>query len=217
MTKIFLTTLFLVLNLYSKDIKMEEIDKFIRLDSKCGRCPLDITSKNRVHGRGNLQNLQLGEDRIIFLGEAPGKEEDEQGIPFVGRSGKCLDTVLATLDIDRKNHWTTNTICCRPPYNNYNHIDSKIARSLCLNGFYEEIKYLKDFNYTKIIAMGNNVCNFLNIDPIKFSNGEKYFLMGYKVFPVYHPSYLIRNIGNNYKDHPMILSWRDTLDRAIKE
>ena len=79
---------------------------------KCERCDLCRTRTQAVWGVGNPQT------RVLLVGEAPGKNEDEQGEPFVGRSGQLLDKMLAVVDLDRKrNIYITNIVKCRPPEN----------------------------------------------------------------------------------------------------
>lgn len=79
---------------------------------KCERCGLCRTRTQAVWGVGNPQT------RVLLVGEAPGKNEDEQGEPFVGRSGQLLDKMLAVVDLDRKrNIYITNIVKCRPPEN----------------------------------------------------------------------------------------------------
>ena len=78
----------------------------------CTKCDLCETRANVVFGDG------VADAEVLFIGEGPGQNEDEQGLPFVGRSGALLDTFLRTIDLDRKkNIFITNTVKCRPPQN----------------------------------------------------------------------------------------------------
>jgi len=78
----------------------------------CTRCPLAETRTQVVFGVGHPKAP------LMFVGEAPGRDEDLQGEPFVGRSGKLLDTLMRQeLDLDRSQCYIANTICCRPPGN----------------------------------------------------------------------------------------------------
>src|ERR1700692_5039246 len=78
----------------------------------CTRCAeLAATRKTVVFGAGNA------DADLMFVGEAPGASEDEQGLPFVGRAGKLLDTLLEEIGLDRKDVFVANTIKCRPPGN----------------------------------------------------------------------------------------------------
>ncbi len=78
----------------------------------CTKCGLNKTRTNVVFGTGNPCA------KILFVGEAPGKNEDEQGLPFIGRSGQLLDKLLSTVGLYReKNIYITNIVKCRPPQN----------------------------------------------------------------------------------------------------
>lgn len=92
---------------------MEQLWEQMKMSlQKCERCGLCRTRTQAVWGVGNPQT------RVLLVGEAPGKNEDEQGEPFVGRSGQLLDKMLAVVDLDRKrNIYITNIVKCRPPEN----------------------------------------------------------------------------------------------------
>ena len=78
----------------------------------CQRCPLYTTRHNVVFGQG-VENAE-----VLFVGEGPGQSEDEQGLPFVGRSGQLLDKYLFAIDLDRaSNCYIANIVKCRPPQN----------------------------------------------------------------------------------------------------
>lgn len=75
----------------------------------CKRCNLSTHRTQVVFGRGNLDT------DLVIIGEAPGKEEDEQGIPLVGKADEMLNKILTSVDIRREDIWITNTCLCRPP------------------------------------------------------------------------------------------------------
>ena len=76
----------------------------------CQRCPLHATRRSVVFGQG-VENAE-----VLFVGEGPGQSEDEQGLPFVGRSGQLLDKYLFAIDLDRaSNCYIANIVKCRPP------------------------------------------------------------------------------------------------------
>lgn len=91
------------------------IDNFAELEAKCKQCQkcgLCETRKNVVFGVG------IPDAEVMFIGEGPGQNEDEQGEPFVGRGGKLLDKMLEAVDLDRrKNIYIANIVKCRPPKN----------------------------------------------------------------------------------------------------
>ncbi len=96
---------------------MEEADTLKLLEElrikaeRCTKCPLSATRKKVVFGEGGVRL------RVMMIGEAPGREEDAQGKPFVGRAGKLLDEILHNLGVGRENIYITNVVKCRPPGN----------------------------------------------------------------------------------------------------
>lgn len=89
-------------------MKLEEIARVVK---ECNKCPLHKERKQAVPGVGNENT------KIVFIGEAPGRWEDEQGEPFVGRAGRLLNEVLASVGIKREDVFITNVAKCRPPEN----------------------------------------------------------------------------------------------------
>jgi len=94
--------------LYNFGDSLERIKKEIR---ECKKCPLYKTRKNAVPGEGGFKK------KIMFVGEAPGRREDELGRPFVGAAGKFLDELLASIKLSREDVYITNIVKCRPPGN----------------------------------------------------------------------------------------------------
>ena len=100
-----------------KRLNLDDFEKSNSLDQlnatikRCKRCPLGKTRTNFVFGVGNPQA------DIMFIGEAPGRDEDLQGIPFVGRAGKLLDKMLAEIGLSRNDVYIANILKCRPPNN----------------------------------------------------------------------------------------------------
>ena len=82
-----------------------------RLCQRCRRCSLYKSRTNLVFGTGNK------EADLMFIGEGPGQEEDETGIPFVGRSGRLLNKILEAVEIKREDVYIANIVKCRPPGN----------------------------------------------------------------------------------------------------
>lgn len=170
---------------------------FIREDSLCSQCSLGC--KTRVYGEGSLD----GTGRIIFLGEAPGKEEDLAGRPFVGPSGKILLKALKIANISRTRNWTTNVIHCRPPENQFWSEDGKTAQAKCYPGFIKELKYLlTEAGYRIVVPLGNNALSPFKLNQnISSLQGEmRWVTLGdFPVFimPTYHPSFILRQGGEN--------------------
>jgi uracil-DNA glycosylase family 4 len=87
---------------------MERLDAEVR---ECTKCPLSASRTNAVPGEGPT------DARVLFIGEAPGKNEDRKGRPFVGRAGSILDDLLASIGLARDDVYITNIVKCRPPEN----------------------------------------------------------------------------------------------------
>ena len=94
--------------LYSFSDSLEKIENEIK---NCKKCPLHRLRKNAVPGEGGHKK------RIMFIGEAPGRREDELGRPFVGAAGKFLDELLSEIGLTRDDVYITNVVKCRPPNN----------------------------------------------------------------------------------------------------
>ncbi|MGI6368401.1 MAG: uracil-DNA glycosylase family protein [Anaerolineae bacterium] len=90
---------------------MESLDALADQVRQCARCRLSRTRTNAVPGNG------AGNARLMFVGEAPGFHEDQQGSPFVGAAGHLLDTLLASINLSRERVYITNVVKCRPPDN----------------------------------------------------------------------------------------------------
>jgi uracil-DNA glycosylase family 4 len=152
---------------------------------KCLSCPLGtLGRKTVVFGAGNA------DAHIMIIGEAPGKDEDEQGIPFVGKSGKFLTTILTSLGIERKNIFITNSVKCRPPQNRK---PTNIEMVTCKN-----ILLLKQIEIIKpriICTLGSTAIQSLLNIPIKMNavREQQLFFNTIPLVPTYHPAYIMRN------------------------
>jgi len=116
---------------------------------KCTKCDLSKTRTNSVPGKGNFHS------NVIFVGEAPGKNEDKKGEPFIGIAGKKLSIALEEAGISREEVYITNIIKCRPPKNR---VPTIIERETCQEYLKQEIAIIKP----KIICvLGNTAFNSL--------------------------------------------------------
>mgnify|MGYP003979938759 FL=1 len=114
---------------------------------KCTKCELSETRTNSVPGKGNFKS------DVIFVGEAPGKNEDEKGEPFIGIAGKKLSSALENAGVSRDDIYITNIVKCRPPSNR---IPKTNERETCQEYLKQEISIIKP----KIICvLGNTVFN----------------------------------------------------------
>lgn len=162
---------------------------------------LETLSDNVVFGEGPP------DAKLLLVGEAPGEDEDAQGRPFVGRSGQLLDRILDSVGLHRDDIYVTNMVKYRPP-GNRNPTPQEITLSEPL--LLEQIKLIQP----QIIATLGNVPTQYFIgtkDGITKTHGNWYDWHGVKVFPLYHPAYLLRNPSRE-KGSPKWQMWQDMLE-----
>ena len=149
----------------------------------CKKCPLGQTRKNLVFGEGN-PNANL-----VFIGEAPGAEEDEQGIPFVGRAGQLLTKIIEAMKLSRSDVYICNILKCRPP-GNRNPSPEEAAACMPLLA-----QQLNAINPKVICALGAVPAHTLlnTTAPISTMRGKFYNYNGIKFMSTFHPAYLLRN------------------------
>ena len=162
---------------------------------------LDALSNNIVFGEGPP------DAKLMLVGEAPGEDEDAQGRPFVGRSGQLLDRILESVGLHRDDVYITNMVKYRPP-GNRNPTPQEISLSEPL--LLEQIKLVQP----QIIATLGNVPTQYFVgtkDGITKTHGNWFDWHGVKVFPLYHPAYLLRNPSRE-KGSPKWQMWQDMLE-----
>ena len=162
------------------DLSFEELqDRIIT----CEKCPLSQTRTKAVPGYGNRQA------ELMFIGEAPGQQEDLQGLPFVGRAGQLLDKILAAIDLKREQVFIANILKCRPPNNRTPHAD-EIAQ--CEPYLVRQIELIRP---KLIICLGLTAAKTLL--RVEYSlgqmRGEIYSYHGVDLIVTYHPAALLRN------------------------
>ncbi len=150
---------------------------------ECHRCGLSRKRKTIVFGEGNEKA------NLVFVGEAPGYEEDTQGRPFVGRAGQLLTRIIAAIGMTREEVYITNVVKCHPPQNR-----APLADEIdCCYPFLE--KQLRIIQPRVICALGNAAAQTL-LDTeagITTVRGTFHSWEGIKVMPTFHPAYLLRN------------------------
>lgn len=172
---------------------MDKEKELNKLKSKCGECckpcELDKTRHNIVFADGNPNTAS-----IVLVGEAPGENEDLQGIPFVGRAGKLLNEFLIQAGISRENDlYIINTVKCRPPKNR---VPTNAEKEACRPIMLKQIEIIdpKIILLCGATALKSFSTNKTAISKIRGEifeievNGKKY-----KAMPIFHPSYLLRN------------------------
>jgi len=152
---------------------------------ECARCPLHRTRKNLVFGEGSAKA------RLVFVGEAPGEEEDSQGRPFVGRAGQLLTKIIAAMGLERRDVYICNILKCRPPGNRNPGEDEIAACEPFL------LKQLDAIDPEIICALGTFAAKTLlrTESPISAIRGRFHDYHGRRLMPTYHPAYLLRNPG----------------------
>lgn len=155
----------------------------------CTECSLWVERKQPVFGEGSCYA------KIFLVGEAAGQQEDEEGIPFVGRAGKLLDSALKKVKLDRKKVYISNICHCRPPNNRTPTWDETQS---CLHFLIEQIKIIRPL---VIVSLGSIATKaLLNDNNIKITQvrGQVYdlhFTGGIicNLVPTFHPAYVLRN------------------------
>jgi len=165
----------------------------------CKQCALSKTRTNVVFGRGNPNT------KILIIGEGPGHKEDLEGLAFIGRAGKLLDSAFESVGIDtNRDCYISNIVKCRPPNNRKPFYDEVESCSTWLN---QQINLINP----KIIVLAGSTAieSYLKIkEPISKIRGKWIEREGRKIMPIFHPSYLLRNPSKE-KGKPKWLTWRD--------
>ena len=156
----------------------------IRQDlGECQRCELAEQRRNIVYGAGDSSA------RLVFVGEGPGYEEDQQGLPFVGAAGQLLTKIIAAIKLNREDVYICNIIKCRPPGNRNPGPDEIKA---CLPFLERQLAAIQpEF----ICALGTVAAQALlqTSTPISRLRGTFHDYHGIKILPTFHPAYLLRN------------------------
>lgn len=154
-------------------------------DEGCKLCHLHETRNNIVWIRGKSTNKSTKDVDVLFVGEAPGRDEDIQGRPFVGRAGKVLDKWIE--EVCLTNYAIVNIVKCRPPGNR---IPNKAEIVACLPHF---IRQLQELNPKLIVTLGKTAMSVMINRTEVIPNVGKIFQSRYgKVFILFHPSYILR-------------------------
>ena len=152
---------------------------------ECLRCPLGSLRHNLVFGEGNPHA------ELVFVGEAPGADEDAQGRPFVGRAGQLLTKIVVAMGLKREEVYICNILKCRPPGNRNPQPDEIAACEPFL------IRQLEAIQPRVICALGSFSAHTLlkSEAPITVLRGRFHSYQGIPLMPTYHPAYLLRNPG----------------------
>lgn len=176
----------------------------------CRRCPLHRTRHRLVFGEGSPQA------ELVFVGEAPGADEDAQGRPFVGRAGQLLTKIVEAMGLKRDEVYIGNILKCRPPGNRNPQPDEIAACEPFL------IRQLQMIRPKVICALGTFAAHTLlkSEAPISVLRGCFHTYQGIPLMPTYHPAYLLRNPGAKkqvWEDVQMVMkALRGDRDEGVK-
>jgi DNA polymerase len=159
---------------------LEELNKGI---CTCLKCPLGQTRKNFVFGVGNPKA------DVMFVGEAPGADEDAKGEPFVGRAGQLLNKIIEAVQLKREEVYICNILKCRPP-NNRDPLPSEMET--CTPHLYKQIEIIRP---KFIICLGRISAQWLlqTTGSLTSLRGKTHEYRGAKLIVTYHPAALLRN------------------------
>lgn len=164
------------------------INKIIELEvlkqkvSECIKCPELVSNRTQtVFGVGNVNA------KLMIVGEAPGKNEDKEGEPFVGEAGKLLNSMIAACGWKREDIFITNICRCRPPENRV----PKLSEIENCSSFLQST--IEIVNPEFILLLGATAAKAILGMPLNLVRGTISDYKGRKVFVTYHPSYLLRN------------------------
>ena len=163
----------------------KNLEEFERQINTCVLCKLGKTRTKFVFGDGDSQA------RIVFVGEAPGHDEDQTGIPFVGRAGQLLNEMLSEAGLDRKQVYICNTLKCRPP-GNRDPLPSE--KATCRPYLRTQLSLISP---DIIVCLGKHAANeLLGTDqPMKELRGRVIPWEGMQLLVTYHPAYYLRNMS----------------------
>ncbi len=172
----------------------------------CTKCPLGKTRTNLVFGTGNR------EADLMFVGEAPGEQEDKTGIPFVGAAGQLLDKYLTAVGIDREDVYIANILKCRPPRNRDPLPEEGDA---CIGYLREQVKLIRP---AMIVCLGRISAMRLIKPDYKITKEHGNFVHrgAFTMTAVYHPSALLRDPAKRedmYRDMKKIKEYLDTIKK----
>jgi DNA polymerase len=170
--------------------KQERIEQLRAAVTPCAKCPhLARTRTQTVFGVGSI------DAQIMFVGEAPGADEDEQGEPFVGKAGQLLTKIIETMGVKRSEVFIANVLKCRPDMpagSSGNRRPSAIEMQTCLPYLRSQIEVIKP---AVLVALGAVAMEGLlgSVEPMSRLRGKWHEFQDIPLMATYHPAYLLRN------------------------
>jgi uracil-DNA glycosylase len=185
----------------------ESLDELNNSINTCLKCELGNTRTNFVFGVGN-KNAE-----VMFVGEAPGADEDAQGEPFVGRAGQLLNKILTAVDLKREDVYICNILKCRPPGNR----DPQSSEmELCTPYLYKQIMLVQP---QFIICLGRIAAQWLlqTNSTLTALRGKIHDYRGTKLIVTYHPAALLRNPNWKYPAWEDMKMFREAYNKTIQK
>jgi len=161
----------------------QSLEALQQVCNQCQNCALGTTRTNLVFGTGNANA------KLMFVGEAPGEQEDLSGVPFVGRAGQLLDKFLYAVDIERSDVYIANILKCRPPQNRDPLPEEEDA---CIGYLREQVRLIRP----RIIVCLGRISAMRMIKPdfkITKEHGQWFQKGNFWMTAVYHPAALLRD------------------------
>ncbi len=160
-----------------------ELTQLAKVISGCKKCVLHKARTNTVPGQGNGKRPE-----IMFIGEAPGADEDEQGLAFVGRSGQLLAKMIEAMGYTREEVFIANIAKCRPPDNR---APTPEEMATCIPYLKQQISLIQP---KVIVALGATaVMGLINQTGISKLRGNWFEYEGIPLMPTFHPAFMLRN------------------------
>jgi uracil-DNA glycosylase len=177
----------------------DSLEKIREDIGECTRCKLHKGRTKLVFGSGNAKA------ELVFIGEGPGRDEDIQGLPFVGRAGKLLTSMIEAMGLKREQVYICNVVKCRPPENR---TPEKDETATCSPFLFRQLKVIAP---KAIVCLGAVAAQALLATGQSVSKyrGEWLDFMGTKLMVTYHPAYLLRNPaakGEVWKDLQKVMA-----------
>ena len=165
----------------------------------CAACELSRARNSVVFGEGDRGSA------LMFIGEGPGADEDDQGRPFVGKAGQLLTQILSAAGIDRKDVYITNVVKCRPPDNR---VPQPAEMTACDQFLQAQIQLIRP---KIIVLLGSTPTKWVlkTTEGITKLRGRWYDWKGISAMPMFHPSYLLRYPDGRIQGSPKHLTWQD--------
>jgi DNA polymerase len=166
----------------------------------CTRCPLAYAGRRRIVFADGDPNA-----RLMFVGEGPGADEDEQGLPFVGKSGQLLNNMIVAMGLSRERVYIANVVKCRPPANR---APEPIEAGTCTPFLARQMDVVQP---DVVVALGATAAMYLLgvKQSLASLRGKWHTVRGAKVVVTYHPAFLLRDPrqkGEAWKDLQMVMA-----------